>query len=336
MALLYYAPGGGLGHLTRAIAILRQWNQHTGRPSLLVTYSPYASLASREGIAVRQVSGPDPHLLKRVFRNAAPRLVVVDTFPRGIVGEIAEIVPGLECPAVLVQRFLNPFYLRQFNVAAFVGQYYRLVVRIADSLLPQTISQRTVDVPPVTVREEGELPRGLARSGWLFVDWGEGQGSGIYLEVAQEVARRRGKELRVLRPGEIYPAVELMGKAELVIGGGGYNLFHEAALIGAPAIFVPGRRMYDDQFGRTTGAAQARSPQALRLLLEAEPPAPLPPHSGGGATAAVGVIQALLAGLEKPARGSKGGSRAESRHSGGKPAAAPRGTAGGRPGSARR
>ncbi len=333
-ALLYYAPGGGLGHLTRAVAILRQWRLHTKRRSLLVTYSPFASLAVREGVAVKQISGPEAPLLKRLLSRAAPKLLVVDTFPRGILGEIADLVPTLECPAVLIQRYLNPVYLRQFNVAAFVGQHYRLVVRIADALPLQTLSQRTVDVPPVTVREARELPPGGSRSGWLFVDWGEG--SAPFAAVAQETASRRGKELRILRPGEFYPAVELMGKAELVIGGGGYNFFHETALAGASAIFVPGRRMYDDQFGRTAGAAQARTPEALRALLEGEPPPPLPPHAGEGAAAAVAVIQALLAGLEKPARGSKVGSRPGSRRSGGKSRAAARGTRGGQPGSARR
>lgn len=332
--LLYYAPGGGLGHLTRAVAILRQWKRLTRRPSLLVTYSPFASLAAREGVAVKQIAGPEPQLLKRMLRRVAPKVLVVDTFPRGIVGEIADLVPALECPAVLVQRYLNPSYVLQFKVTAFVNQYYRLAVRIGDTLEPQTLSQRTVDVPPVTVREARELPLGAPRAGWLFVDWGEG--SEPYAQAAVEAARQRGKELRVLRRGEYFPAVELMVKAELAIGSGGYNFFHEAALTGTPTIFVPCRRMYDDQFGRTAAAAHARTPGALRAMLEADPPLPLLPHNGEGAAAAVGVIQALLAGTEKPARGSKGGSRGESRRSGGKRPAARRGTGGARRGRRRR
>ncbi len=254
---------------------------------------------------MKHIPGPEPGFLRQVLRRAAPKVFVVDTFPRGIVGEIADLVPLLQNPVVLIQRFLNPFYLRQFNVAAFVGQHYRLVVRIADSLPPQTLSQRTVDVPPMTIREARELPRAGPRSGWLFLEWREGDERQPYIEVVQETARRRGKEVRVLRLGEFYPAVELMTGAELVIGGGGYNLFHEAALAGTPAIFVPGRRMYDDQFGRTAGAAQARTPEALRPQLEGELPPPLLPHSGSGAAAAVAVIQALLTGMERPKRPQK-------------------------------
>jgi len=334
VALLYYAPGGGLGHLTRAVAILRQWKKLTRRPSLLVTYSPFASLATREKVVVKQIAGPEPQLMKRLVRRAAPRVLVVDTFPRGIVGEIADLVPALECPAVLIQRHLNPSYVLQFKVTAFVTQYYRLAVRIGDALEPQTLSQRTVDVPPVTVREARELPMSAPRSGWLFVDWGEG--SEPYMKMATEVARHRGKELRVLRRGEYYPAVELMVRSELAIGSGGYNFFQEAALTQTPTIFVPCRRMYDDQFGRTVGTPQARTPEALRTLLEGEPPPPLPSHAGEGAAAAVAVIQALLAGTEKPARDSTADSRGESRRSGGKRRAVRRRTGGARRGKRRR
>ena len=301
VTLLYYAPGAGLGQLTRGLAILRRWKAHTRRSALLVTYSAFASLVSRQGVAVKQIPGPEPEFVGRAVRGANPKLLVVDTFPRGIVGEIAELVPSLLCPAVLIQRYLNPSYLRQFKVAAFLGQHYRLAVRITDALEPQTLSQRTVDVPPVTVREARELPPARSRSGWLFVDWGEG--SEPYLQVALEAARQRRKQLRILRPGESYPAVNWMPSAELVIGAGGYNLFHEVALTSTPAIFVPCRRMYDDQFGRTVNAPHARTPEALRTLLEGEPPAPLPPHTGEGAAAAVAVIQALLAGMESQRKG---------------------------------
>ena len=297
--LIYYAPGGGLGHLTRGIAILRQWRKRTGRPALLLSYSPFAPLARKEGIGVREMPGPDAGALKRILDRAGPRALVVDTFARGIMGEMADLVPSLDIPTILIQRYLNPAYLRQFNVTAFVGRFYRLVVRLADALPPQTLSQQTVDVPPVTIREMRELPPVTQRAGWLFVDWGEG--SEPFIQAAQEAAVRQGKTLRVARPAESYPAVDQMAGHELVMGDGGYNLYHEAALTGSPTIFVPGRRMYDDQFARTAAAVQARTPAALGALLQGFPPEPLPSHSGEGAAAVVAVIQALLAAAEKPA-----------------------------------
>lgn len=308
--LIYYAPGTGLSHLTRAIAVLRAWNRITKRSSVLASYSRYASLAQREGVRLRQLPGPNAQAIERLFRELSPKLLVVDTFPRGTVGELAEVMAKLQIPAVLVQRYVNPAYLRQYNVAAFVGQYYRLVIRIADALPPQTLSQRTIDVPPVTIRDAKELPHPLQRSGWLFLDWGEGEGSDDFLAVAHEEARRRGKEFRAVRRGEAYPAVELMPSFELVIAAGGYNVYHEAALTGTPVIFVPARRMYDDQFGRTVHVANARSPQALRSMLHAEPPAPPPPHDGSGAAQLVNALRQVLEESEKkPRRAAKGAKR---------------------------
>jgi hypothetical protein len=266
---------------------------------LLLSYSPFAPLARKEGISVREIPGPDAGALKRILDRAGPRALVVDTFARGIMGEMADLVPSLDIPTILIQRYLNPAYLRQFNVTAFVGRFYRLVVRLADALPPQTLSQQTVDVPPVTIRETRELPPVTQRAGWLFVDWGEG--SEPFIQAAQEAAARQGKTLRVVRPAESYPAVDQMAGHELVMGSGGYNLYHEAALTGTPTIFVPGRRMYDDQFARTAAAVQARTPAALGALLQGFPPEPLPSHSGEGAAAVVAVIQALLAAAEKPA-----------------------------------
>ena len=289
--LLCYAPGSGLGHLTRAISVLRRWNTATRRTSLLLTYSPFAHLAGREGVAVRQIAGPDADAVKRTVSEAQPKLLLVDTFARGVAGELTDLLPTLKIPVVLVQRYLNPAYLRQFNVAALVVQYYRLVVRIADALPPQTLSQRTLDIPPVVLRHARELPP-APRHGWLFVDWGHG--SEPYLQVARHVAAQRGKELRVARAPDDWPAMLLMPAAELLIASGGYNVFHEAALTGTPAIFVPMRRMYDDQFGRTAAAPHARSPEMLRTMLLAPPPVPLPPITGEGATEAVAAILRLL------------------------------------------
>lgn len=329
--LLYYAPGGGLGHLTRAVAILRQWKRLSGEPSLLLSYSPFAPLAKKEGLAVEPIAGPEA--VAETLRRVWPAMLVVDTFPRGILGEIAELAPALDCPLALVQRHLNPEYLRRFQVAEFVERYYRLAIRIGDSLPPQALCPRTVDVPPVTVRQAGELPAAGVCSGWLFLDWGEG--SEPYRKAAREAARARGKELRVLRIAECYPAVECMGKAELAIGSGGYNFFHETALTATPAVFIPRPKMYDDQFGRTAGAAQARSPEELRVLLGAKPPAPLPAHAGEGAAAAAASILNLLTRLQSDA-GSEDGSRDGSRRSGGRPQAVPRRTGGARRGSAPR
>ncbi len=276
--------------MTRAVAILRRWNAVTRRPSLLVTYSPYACLARREGVAVEEIEMPERRFLEAVLRRVRPAGLVVDTFPRGIVGELAEMAQWLECPAVLVERYLNPSYLERFRVAEFVEQHYRLVVRLGDALPPQALTRCSVDVPPVTVRAAWELPPAAARSGWLFVDWGEG--SGPYVAAASETARRRGKSFEVLRPAACYPVVERLGAAELAIGAGGYNFFHEAALTRTPAVFLPQRRLYDDQFGRTAAAAQARTPEELRALLEGPPPALLPAHEGEGASAVVEILSA--------------------------------------------
>ncbi len=109
--LLYYASGGGHGHVLRGLALLSRLGS-----GLLVgpaRLEPWAT-----ALGVRYASPPDegevdPDRLRRLreaWLGTLPRpdLLVVDVFPRGIVGELAGLVR--EVPRWLVTRWVPTAY----------------------------------------------------------------------------------------------------------------------------------------------------------------------------------------------------------------------------------
>ena len=54
MKILYYAFGGGAGHLVRALAVLRELREHD---CFVITNSSYSHIASKEGIVLFKIPG---------------------------------------------------------------------------------------------------------------------------------------------------------------------------------------------------------------------------------------------------------------------------------------
>ncbi|MGZ8864029.1 MAG: hypothetical protein ACXW5J_27995, partial [Thermoanaerobaculia bacterium] len=101
--ILYYALGGGLGHLTRGRRVL----ETLGLDASLVTASPYASDPRVTGgfpvIRVPADLERDVEAHRSWLRNLACERLIVDTFPCGIQGELS----GLDVPMDLVARRLR-------------------------------------------------------------------------------------------------------------------------------------------------------------------------------------------------------------------------------------
>ncbi len=166
---LIYALGGGWGHLTRGLALARLAARQ--RPVHLLVNSPY----------VDQVHWDEPKLTLRrggtelnstrawvqaIFRERDWGAWIIDTFPRGLGGELAPLLeaalaatPRHRQRCVLIHRDLNPDYVRAKQLNTFVDRHYGLVLvpgdREATSLTPATSLQRT---PPWRIRNAAELP----------------------------------------------------------------------------------------------------------------------------------------------------------------------------------
>jgi hypothetical protein len=245
--ILYYALGGGLGHLTRARKVIEALGL---RDVVLLTASPFGAdprvTGPHRALKVPRRLGHD----RAAFRAwLAPVLdgadeLVVDTFPGGILGELCG---GVTLPtATLIARRLR----------------WEVYEQRLDGPLPTY--DRTFEVEPLGVGEPLALPRApigepLAdEPHWLVVHSGPQRELDVLLEHARGAPR-----LIVVSPRhrDVYPVAPHLAHAERVITGGGFNAVHESEPWRERHTIVPFPRALDDQYAR----AQCGRGSASRL-----------------------------------------------------------------------
>ena len=273
MRVLYYAMGGGLGHLVRARAVVHTLGLEAG--AALISASPHAQDARVAG-ALDIVLAPQAlqrdaaawrdWLLARV-QERRPDVLCVDAFPVGILGELCDL-PSLPCALWHVARLLRwPAYAPLVRGAA---PRYARVLRV-EALAPaqqawlEAHAAASEDLalidPP---HAPPALPPLTRTPHWLVVH------SGPAAEVAQLVAyadearaiERRTLPLLVVSadppatlPPQAYaldafPAAACFPGAERIFSAAGFNVVRQAARFRAKHVLVPLPRRFDDQFER--------------------------------------------------------------------------------------
>jgi hypothetical protein len=220
-------------------------------------------------------------------------VLVVDTFPRGLAGELAAILPGLACPKVLVHRDLNPRYIAQFGLATVINQFDRLLVpgesapfesssqalrtapwliRDDHELLPPTDARRLLNVesdtaPVVAVigcgrAEEADQMRRLAvQLANEFATVATVRFVTLHTNRAEVAACQSSPGLTTVN---LWPFLEAIRGVSVIVGSGGYNTVHEARATGTRFIGLSWPRLYDRQQRRLRSAERATDVQAVR------------------------------------------------------------------------
>jgi hypothetical protein len=273
--LLYYAMGGGLGHLTRARAFLHT----TGLDgeAALFTSSRFADDPRVTG-GLRVVRVPADldgdrvglrAFLERTISNLGVRRLVVDALPAGILGELADFrpPPGLELWHVARllrwERYATDASagLPRFDVT------YELEELHADhrhALEASSCEVRRLELvdPPSTAPEPIEPPY------VLVVHSGPDEETSDLVACTRELLQTgNGKAKIVLaspaRPEglppdvtwlDAFPATGLFARAERIVTAAGFNAVRQAASFRATRFLVPYPRRFDDQFTRAARA----------------------------------------------------------------------------------
>ncbi|RJS21967.1 hypothetical protein DRW03_16745 [Corallococcus sp. H22C18031201] len=276
---LVYALGGGLGHLTRAAALARVAARR-GHLVSLVTNSPFAPGLPMEpllgpGVTVHRLDAAwdKPAVVAEVTRlwTAAPwDVLVVDTFPRGLAGELPPLLASTRALSVLVHRDLNPEYVARFPLAQAVDAFALLLV--PGEPAPFAAHPRAVRTAPwLLLEREALLSREAARRELgaegdarpLVVVAGCGR-----VEEVEEMGRlsarleaglgARARVRWVVPPGftshgaalPVWPLLALLPGVDVLVGAGGYNTVREARATGTPLVALARARRYDRQAAR--------------------------------------------------------------------------------------
>jgi hypothetical protein len=303
MLWLIYALGGGWGHLTRAAALARAASSRY--PVRILTNSPYA--AQVPGLDVVVVESPESAVAQ--IERSKPAALIVDTFPRGITGELAAILPSLKAARVLVHRDLNPRYVSAFSLPDFVASNYDLVLIPGAGEGSEFPGQVTA---PWLVRSSDELRTANAH-GRTFVC---ASGNAEELAWYGAVTTRLPDALCIAPicplgcPPERWirhwPAIDLFPGASVIVGGAGYNTVHEALACRVPLVARPWPRKYDRQSCRAVRAAlqgevtvAATPDEAVSEAEHFRTAAPCPASYPNGAHDAVSLIASCVPTLHR-------------------------------------
>jgi hypothetical protein len=255
--ILYYALGGGLGHLTRARKVLEALG--LTEQAVLLTASRFARDPRVTGglgvIEVPRRLGHDRTAfrawLEGPLRDADE--LIVDSFPAGILGELS----GMTLPPArhVARRLRWDAYAERLDGPLPDYDVVYELEPIAHDLGP--MQPLALAHPPV-----GEPL--VDEPHWLAVHSGPQHEIDALVEHAQGAPR-----LIVVSPRHtnVYPVAPHLAHAERVITGGGFNAVHEGTPWRERHTIVPFPRALDDQ------AARAQSESSSAPLVISQPSA---------------------------------------------------------------
>lgn len=278
MRMVYYAIGGGLGHLVRAHAFLRTIG-HTGT-AIVLTASEFAGDA-RLGDGVEMLRVPkalsqDVPALRRWLTGELRRIgadcLCVDAFPAGILGELCDLPPGLVGRYWHVARMLRwdeyarvlcgtpPRYERCWRVEPLNPAQQQFIDRHCERCEDLELA----DAPLAAVHPGAREPF------WLVVHSGPADEVGELLAYADDVRQAEGAQVALwlasrappaqLPPAtrvlDVYPAAAYFPHAQRIFSAAGFNVMRQAAPFRDKHMVLPMPRRFDDQYERARRAAQ--------------------------------------------------------------------------------
>ena len=273
MRCLFYAMGGGRGHQTRArnihaairkrrpdltsLLLVPQDRIGLSQPGLQHSLSPSRE---RSGLA---------DWVAQELESFRPDLLVVDTFPRGVMGELADL--KLQVPNALVTRWVDPRYYRTASVWEALSRFDQVfwTEPKSDPGFPGRLIEPVIPTSIPLVRDDARKAlKASDRALILVLGWGdEAEQKRQHARLTQLSGLHRW-DLRFLCPqvnSEIPEVWRLLSGADLVVSASGYNAAYEIAQHRIPIIWVPQQRKVDDQALRASGALPHTTRQPFRV-----------------------------------------------------------------------
>lgn len=209
--------------------------------------------------------------VQQILQTSNYECLIIDTFPRGLGGELAEILPSLAVPKVLIHRDLNPKYIQKKNLEPFVAHFDLILIPGEGQDSPLANFPQVKHTAPWLIRSSDELPspkmaRSLLRLHCVastaivaILASGKEEELSLYGNLTRSLAESNNKlAVRCISPVQPpncprecwvyhYPAFECLRVANVVVGGGGYNTVSECQALGIPLVSFAFKRLYDRQ-----------------------------------------------------------------------------------------
>jgi hypothetical protein len=295
--ILYYALGGGLGHIARSFALIEHAPQALLRGIRLLVSSKSAGVARPHSPCSMDLV-PDRAMADRALyaqfladylrRHNFSRLVT-DTFPFGLLGELTHLAP--EIPRVLVGRYLRwDAYLKRCG--SFDGAAWpRVAIMIENQESPYLDAmERNSSIVaarwPVSLARPHEAPVLMKRGACCVVHSGTPDEMSRLINAAHKVTDELGLEgtPEVFTPETgVFPLERHLSRYSDVVTGAGYAACAAAAVLNGRIRYHlhPFPRRFDDQ----------------KLRLKRLRAGQWGDHSGGDASTVAGILWDMIRNL---------------------------------------
>ena len=263
MRCLFYALGGGRGHQTRARNIhLAMRKLRPDLTSLLLVPQDRIGLSQpglEHCIAPSRERASLASWVAQKLESFRPDLLIVDTFPRGVMGELADF--NFRVPRALVTRWVNPEYYRTAGVSDALNQFDQVfwTEPKSDQSFPGRLMEPVIPIHPPLERAAARKALGASERPLILVfGWGDStERKRQHARLVHLCCGLGDWDLRFLCPelnSEIPEVSRLLSGADLIVSASGYNAAYEIAQHQVPVIWVPQNRKVDDQSLRASGA----------------------------------------------------------------------------------
>jgi predicted glycosyltransferase len=253
--IVYYAVGGGLGHLTRGLRVIEKLGL---QDAVIVTASPYAERVCRSFLRVPAHLEHDREAHRAWLRELGAERLIADTFPGGIQGELCGLDVPIDCVARLLRwdayRAAVPFALPEIGTTYVVEEP---IVPLSAGAGRGGYVQLDLSLPLVEPVEEEPY--------WLIVHSGpeeEVRELVAYADELRALAARKPERVIVASNADVWPASTLFPAAAKIITAAGFNVMLETEQWRAKHVAVPFARRFDDQFLRAARRKRLSSANA--------------------------------------------------------------------------
>lgn len=265
---LFYVFGNGLGHLNRILSYIRLY-QIPFDKCILITNSKYTDyLPKTMEIIVQPITFFKnkeevlPWLKSQIALRKAITELVVDVYPSGFYGELAEI-DTLEVKKTLLARLLKPHYFKRNTKS----QLYDKLIVVEEGLntslyhakeiewinLPLDVNYNTkrlkLSMPFFLIMHSG--PALEVEKLYNLAKTYRTNNEHIYIQTFSDLNNHISKEeenLTIIHKEK--PYLDLLNNALKIFTGVGYNTFWSTEIYRNKQIMMPFMRGYDDQFMR--------------------------------------------------------------------------------------
>ena len=221
--ILYYAVGGGLGHLARARRVLTRLGLRDRAVILTAVEEP-------------RITGGIPTATSADF--LAYERIIVDAFPCGLLGELQDI----DVPMDYVARLLQwDAYTSATGAVMPHFETTYLVEPVTHALDSDRVVELDLSEPPFEAEEEDF---------WLVAHSGDDDEVRHLADYAHELQQIEGIDAPIVIARRTFPLAPLLARAARIVSAAGFNIMLETEPWRHKHHVVPLPRRFDDQFTR--------------------------------------------------------------------------------------